>query len=538
MRRWNGWGDDANDYPLKASGLAFLQDKLGQGRRLEDASLGQALETLPASRLESWPAQLPLSNDPEQRLRHARGQSLPDWLAIRAGQPEHVPDAVAFPETADQVAELLRWGESEQLVLIPYGGGTSVAGHINTPESERPVVVVSLARMNQLLALDETSLLATIGAGASGPQVEALLNERGYTLGHFPQSWELSTLGGWVASRSSGQQSMRYGRIEQLFAGGRVETLKGSLRLPTQPASSAGPDLKQLIMGSEGRLGIITEVDVRISRLPEHESFHVAFAPNWEEGEALVRSLVQSRIPLSMLRLSNAEETRTQLMLAGHEKQLALLERYLSWRGSKEDKCMLTFGITGDNKSSRQLLKQTKQRLRQAGAVYVGTLLGNKWQEARFRSPYLRHGLWEHGYAVDTLETAVDWSRVEETMEAVESAIREAAPAGEKVHVFTHLSHLYNEGSSIYTTYVYRNQSSYDATLAAWNRMKTAASDAIVAKGGTISHQHGVGRDHAPWLRHEKGDIGMALIGGMLQQLDPQERLNPGCLLDSKEGGQ
>lgn len=531
MRRWNGWGDEANDFPLKPGGLAFLRNTLGEGRRLPDASLEEALARIPVSRLAAVLSGVDIRVDAETRLRHARGQSLPDWLAMRAGQPERVPDAVAFPVSDAQVHQLLVWAAETNLLLIPYGGGTSVAGHINTPVSERPVVVVSLERMNDLLALDETSLLASFGAGANGPRVEALLQAKGYTLGHFPQSWELSTLGGWVASRSSGQQSMRYGRIEQLFAGGHVETLKGALDLPTLAASSAGPDLRQLVMGSEGRIGILTRVEARVSPLPEHESFHVAFMRNWDEAAALVRRLVQLRLPLSMLRLSNAEETRTQLVLAGHEAQLRWLHRYLGWRGLHDEKCMITFGITGDHTDCRTLLGRTKRLLRGAGAVYLGTLLGKKWQEARFRSPYLRHGLWEYGYAVDTLETCVDWTQVTPAMQAIEAAIRKAAPEGEKVHVFTHLSHLYNEGSSIYTTYVYRNQASHAATLAAWRAMKSAASDAIVAHGGTISHQHGVGRDHAPWLVHEKGELGMATLNQLTGFFDPDRHLNPGCLL-------
>ena len=529
MRRWNGWGDSANHYPLKASGLAFLQERLGAATPLTDAELASVEKQVPPSRLPAHPL---IKTDHETRIRHARGQSLPDWLAMRSGDFKRFPDGVATPENSDQVRALLDWAAEQGVVVIPYGGGTSVAGHINPPPSDAPVLTLSLAAMDQLLALDRESQIATFGAGTPGPQVEAQLRAQGYMLGHFPQSWELSTIGGWVASRSSGQQSMRYGRIEQMFAGGRVETPQGTLNIPTIPASSAGPDLREMILGSEGRMGVITEVKVRVTPLPESETFQVAFAPDWDTAIALVRELTQAKLPLSMLRLSNAEETRTHLMLAGHEKMVGMLHRYLSLRGCGDDKCMITFGLTGDKSLVRHTLGMVKKRLRAAGGVLVGTLLGKKWEESRFRSPYLRHGLWEHGYAVDTFETAMDWKNVTAAMRAMEQAVRDNAGDDGRVHVFTHLSHLYPQGSSIYTTYVFRCSDSYEATLARWQAMKRAASDAIVAHGGTISHQHGVGRDHAPWLQHEKGEQGMGALRQLVGYFDPQHRLNPGCLLE------
>jgi len=237
MRRWNGWGDATTVVELPAQGAVFLHERLGEGRALPDATLEAALARVPVSRLAEHAL---YSIDAHDRLLHARGQSLPDWLALREGALGNYPDAVAFPETAEHIRQLLALAQAQDLCLIPYGGGTSVAGHINPPDSARPVVTVSLARMSRLIDLDEQSLLATFGPGASGPQVESQLRARGYTLGHFPQSWELSTLGGWVASRSSGQQSLRYGRIEQLFAGGTLETFAGPLQIPTFPASAAG----------------------------------------------------------------------------------------------------------------------------------------------------------------------------------------------------------------------------------------------------------------------------------------------------------
>lgn len=530
MRRWNGWGDEATVVELPAHGQGFLEACIGAGQVLADASLEQVLAKVPASRLPDHPL---VSVEAEVRVRHARGQSLPDWLAMRSGEFGVFPDGVALPETAAQIRELLAWAQQHDVIVIPYGGGTSVAGHINPRDGLRPVLTLSLERMNQLLEIDEQSLIATFGPGANGPQVEAQLRAKGYTLGHFPQSWELSTLGGWVASRSSGQQSLRYGRIEQLFAGGKVETFAGTLEIPTFPASAAGPDLREMILGSEGRFGVISEVKVRVTRLAEEEKFYAVFLPSWTQALAAIRSLVQARVPLSMLRLSNAIETETQLALAGHPEQIALLEKYLAFRGARTGKCMLTFGVTGNRQQNALSIKQAKRLLRGFGGVFTGTLLGKKWAENRFRFPYLRHGLWEAGYAVDTLETATDWANVDHLLNQVEDSLRNALSAeGEQVHVFTHLSHVYGEGSSIYTSYVFRPAASYTQTLTRWSKLKHAASLAIVNNRGTISHQHGVGRDHAPYLPVEKGEQGMAALRALAQHFDPDQRLAPGVLLE------
>lgn len=392
MRRWNGWGEESTVVELPDSARGFLAELVGQGARLPDASLEAALAKVPASRLEADPR---YSIDPRERLLHARGQSLPDWLAMREGDFGVYPDAVAYPETAEQIRELLALADSRDLQLIPYGGGTSVAGHINPQASRRPVLTVSLERMNRLIDLDRESLVATFGPGAAGPQVESQLRALGYTLGHFPQSWELSTLGGWVASRSSGQQSLRYGRIEQLFAGGTLETFAGPLEIATFPASAAGPDLRELVLGSEGRFGIISSVKVRVSPLAEDERFYSVFLPNWQQALQATRELAQARVPLSMLRLSNAVETMTQLALAGHPGQIAWLEKYLALRGAGEGKCMLTFGVTGNRRQNGLSLSQAKALLKRFGGVFTGTLLGRKWAQNRFRFPYLREALWQ-----------------------------------------------------------------------------------------------------------------------------------------------
>ena len=530
MRRWNGWGESSFTMATPQSGMAFLNSTVAPGPVLPDMDLAHVCAQVPTSRLPLHPL---IITEAEDRVRHARGQSLPDWLAMRSGDFGVFPDGVAYPESTEQVQQLMAFADEHGIDVIAYGGGTSVAGHINPLQGDSAVLTIDMGRMNQLVGVNPDSQIATFGAGTPGPQVEAQLRAKGYTLGHFPQSWELSTVGGWVASRSSGQQSLRYGRIEQMFAGAKVVTPQGLLTVPTIPASSAGPDVREMVLGSEGRMGIITEVDVRVSKLAEQEVFFAVFLPNFEQAKQAVKKIVQNKIPLSMLRVSNGLETQTQLKLAGHERLIGWLERYLTIRGVGEGKCMLTFGVTGNKAQNKLSLKQTMAILKSFGGVKGPQMMGEKWAENRFKFPYLRENLWLAGYAVDTFETATDWENVTDLMHAMEQSVRDAvADEGIVPHVYTHLSHMYSQGCSIYTTYVFPNANSYGETLARWKKIKHAASSTVANGHATISHQHGVGKDHAPYMAAEKGKLGMGAIKALIQFFDPKQKLNPGTLIE------
>jgi len=530
MRRWNGWGDEAAGLPVPPSAARFLAQRVGAGRPPRDAALADVVSAVPQSRLPPHPL---VSREPEDRLRHARGQSLPDWIALRSGHVGTFPDGVARPATREDVRKVVAFAAETGARVIPYGGGTSVVGHVDPIAGDSPVLTVSMARLAGLASFDETSQLATFGAGIAGPDLEAQLRARGFTLGHFPQSFELSTLGGWIATRSSGQQSLGYGRIERLFAGGSLEAPAGTLELPPYPASAAGPELREIVLGSEGRLGIITEATVRVSPLPERERFYAVFLPAFESGVTAVRRLVQSRLPLSMLRLSTPVETETTLRLAGHERLIQALERVLSMRGAGPEKCMLLVGFTGRKSVVTATRKDAIAIAAEAGGVRVGGgVVGKQWQRSRFRVPYLRNSLWETGYAVDTLETATSWSRLPRLLGAVESALASALASGsEPVHVFTHLSHFYPDGASLYATYLFRIAADPDETLDRWRTLKGAASRAIVGHGATITHHHGVGLDHAPYLASEKGELGMAVLRDVCARFDPKGMMNPGKLV-------
>ena len=535
QRRWNGWGDASVQEELKPEARAFLAQAIGDGQPVADAAFAAALAQVEAqaSRLPPHPL---VDIRAETRLRASFGQSMHDWLRLRFGVLGRVTDGVAFPASSAEVRALLAWAREHGVQVLPSGGATSVAGHL-TPVGAAPVLTVNMGRMMRLLDLDPVAQLARFEAGVAGPDLEAQLRAQGFTLGHFPQSFELSTLGGWVVTRSSGQQSARYGRIEQLFAGGTLQTPEREWTLPTFPASAAGPDLREWVLGSEGRIGVLTEASVRVTRAPAAERFVGVFFPDWASGLAAVRRLGQAKLGLSMLRLANAAETFTTLQMAGHANAIAWLERYLSLRGAGEGKCLLFAGFTGSSAGAVRAMRRAASGIwRGHGGVSTGTVLGSKWAERRFANVYLRNALWDAGYAVDTMETACDWPRVDAMVQAMEGAGRAAlASHGERTHCYTHLSHVYAQGSSVYSTFVYRIGADYDGALARWQSLKAAVGDAIVAHGGTITHQHGVGKDHARWLAAEKGETGMSAIAAMVREFDPHGVMARGNLLGDDE---
>lgn len=533
MRRWNGWGDDADDTRLGATGRRFLESRVGPASPVRDAALADVVATVPPSRLTAHPL---LSTGPELRVRRARGQSFQDWLALRSGRLDAVPDAVARPVDGGQVRELIDHARAAGARLVPYGGGTSVVGGVTVRPSPDPVITVDLGRLAGVRVLDERSLLVTAGSGTTGPALATELAGRGLTIGHEPQSWELATVGGWVAARGSGLRSLGVGRIEQLFAGGTLESPAGRLEMAPFPGSAAGPDLRQLVLGSEGRLGILTDVILRATPLPEEDRTEAWALPGWTAGVEAIRELAQARPGLSMLRLSTPAETRTLLAFADRPSQTRALAAYLRARRQPADWALLLLGVAGRRRVARAAGKEAASILRAFHAVRVPALAAT-WSRTRFRSPYLRNALWTAGYGADTLETATDWTRLPTLLARLETSVGNAlAPRGERVHVFTHLSHLYPSGSSLYLTFLFRLAADPDESLDRWHTIKRAASETIVAEGATISHHHGVGTDHAPYLVAEKGPLGMAALEAVVRTFDPDGLMNPGVLLSDRHG--
>lgn len=533
MRRWNGWGDEADDTRVGPSARRFLDQHLGPAVAPRDATLAEVVARVPPSRVTDDEH---LDTDPELRVRRARGQSFPDLVDLRSGRLAAVPDAVARPTSSEEVRGILRRARATGIRLVPYGGGTSVVGGVTVRPAPDPVVTVDLGELNAVQSLDERSGLVTAGAGITGPDLATHLGDRALAVGHEPQSWELATVGGWVAARGSGLRSFGIGRIEQLFAGGTLEAPAGTLEMPPFPASAAGPDLRQLVLGSEGRLGILTEITLRATPIPEVDRLESYALPGWESAMDCVRTIARVHPALSVLRLSTPSETATLLAFAERERQVRALQSWLRIRRQPSDWALLLVGVAGTRRSAGAARVEARSIIGAHGGVGVPAL-ATTWSRTRFRSPYLRNALWSIGYASDTLETATDWAHVPALLTRLEAAVGGAlAASGERVHVLTHLSHLYPSGSSLYLTFLFRLAPDPDETLARWRAIKLAASAVIEAEGATITHHHGVGTDHAPYLVAEKGPLGMATLESVVRTFDPDGVMNPGVLLSDRHG--
>lgn len=529
-RRLAGWGFEGETFEPSEEMLAWLEDRLGPPSPLPPAADPDAFLPGPGRSLPELPGDV--SRDARDRLLHARGQGLPDLLYLRAGTVPATPDAVARPADDQQVAAILHRASEAGVAVIPRGGGTSVTGGVHVEPDGPPTVVLSLERLSDLEHLDPTSGLATFGAGRMGPAVEAALAQEGFTLGHFPQSWELSTVGGWVATRASGQESLGYGRIEDLTAGLTLLAPAGRLELAPQPAAAAGPELRQLALGSEGRYGVISRVTLRVRRQPEETTVEAWLLPDWERGLAASRELVQEGVPLTLSRLSNEPETEVALTvgLSGHSLLAPVARAWWRLRGIRRG-CLLLLGLAGSLAERERARDDAVDVLGAHGAVGLGTRPGRKWQEDRFRHPYLRDALLDRGLATDTLETAAPWSRLPElataTIRAIEGSLESE---DERVACLCHVSHPYRDGASLYFTFFFRCPADPEHAVDRWWRIKRAATDALVEGGGVLSHHHGIGRWHAPWMDRALGRTGVEVVERVARSLDPQGILNPGVM--------
>jgi alkyldihydroxyacetonephosphate synthase len=534
--RWWGWGDDAHAGVLDGSAQRLLREELEIGGEAHGpVPLDEVVLPEPAlgdSVLDRLRAVSELRTDREARVLHSGGKGYVDLVRIRAGRPEGAPDAVLVPKSADEVAAVLGVCAAEQVAVVPFGGGTSVVGGLAPlRDGFRGVVSLDLGGLHRVVRVDERSLTVTAEGGLQALELEAALGARGLTLGHFPQSFEYVTVGGCVATRSAGQASSGYGRIDDMVVGLRCVTPEGEIAPPAIPASAAGPDLRELLVGSEGAFGVITEATLQVQPRPAAERYEAWMLPSFAAGVEALRALEQAGAAPDVTRLSDAEETRMSLELSGAVagRRGDLLRRYLGLRGVHGG-CLAILGWLDTDEATAARRARTAEVLRREGAAGLGTGAGRSWERAHYHGPYLRDHLLDRGVLAETLETATTWSNLFALYVAVADALRDSLRArGTPPLVGCHVSHVYPAGASLYFTFLARQERG--AEVEQWAAAKRAASEAIVEAGGTISHHHAVGRDHVPYLQAEDGPLGIEVLRAVKARLDPAGIMNPGKLL-------
>jgi alkyldihydroxyacetonephosphate synthase len=548
--RWNGWGWAAHKDTIaeREELWTWLAEQLGMpallatpARPIEDVRLPQSrLAGQTRTALVATLGSDRVRDDKYERAFHALGRSYHDLLRLRSGELSVAPDAVLYPRSTNEVLALLAFASEHNIAVVPFGGGTSVVGGVTAAAGPfSALITLDLSGMDRIIDIDATTRTATAEAGIYGPVFEKAAQAKGLTLGHYPQSFEFSTLGGWIGHRGAGQGSNHYGRAEDWLISAKLATPEGLLDTNGFPASAAGPQLNDLVLGSEGAFGIITEATVRLRATPSVSDYRGYLFRDFESGAAAIRTAMQQELSATMLRLSDAEETRFYRAYGALGRKRGLKDQfadlYLQRRGFDAKACVLIAGFEGDGETTEDARRRFGRLAQHKfGALSLGRGQGERWRQGRFHAPYLRDPMMDRGVGVDTLETAASWSKLDALYTAVrtalENAMRDTAPrAGARGIVMCHISHSYTDGASLYFTYIFPR--ALDGEIAQWSAIKNAASNAIVANGGTISHHHGVGEDHLPWMMQEKGGLGIEVLRAVKHALDPKGILNPGKLI-------
>lgn len=516
---WSRWGNPAEAGPLPESAFALVDTFLGTSQTpAVDVADVRLSEPLADDLLDELAAIVGAENvliDDETRVHRTRGKSTPDLLKLRQGDGTDSPDAVVRPADHDEVVAVIDWCVRRHVALVPFGGGTSVVGGLVAQrEGFAGVISLDLIRFDKLIEVDHVSMTAVLEPGLRGPAAEALLAAEGVTLGHFPQSFEYASIGGFAVTRSSGQSSAGYGRFDSLVVGLKVATPQGTLELGNSPANAAGPDLRELVMGSEGAFGVVTAVRVRVRPVPAVKVYESWRFGSFAEGITAMRTLAQSGVLPTVLRLSDENETAINLAKPSEVG------------GETAGGCLMITGYEGTQLAVDAKRLAVTALLTDLGGTSLGVEGGEAWAAGRFHGPYLRDSLLDVGVLVETMETVTFWSNLDHVYTSVKDAVTGAL--GEASLVLCHISHVYETGASLYFTVAAKQT---EDPLGQWAVAKAAASAAMVHNGASITHHHAVGRDHKPWFAEEIGPVGVEILRAVKERLDPTGVLNPGVLV-------
>jgi alkyldihydroxyacetonephosphate synthase len=548
--KWWGWGPADITYDM-ASRTAFWPwiERVGEFAHRDPVfePVERGAVSLPARRsdpelerdLRAALSADQIRADDDDRLAHAYGRSYRDLVRIRGGCVDSAPDVVVYPHRHEDVVAVVRACQERGAALVPFGGGTNVVGAVEHRGTDRVRVTLDLRRMNRLIRVDRASMTAEIEAGAFGPEIEEALEAQGLALGHHPDSFVYSTLGGWIATRSAGSHSNAYGKIEDMLVAVRVVTPTGVLETRPYPAASHGPDWNRVILGSEGALGVITSATLKVHPLPEFEEYRMLLFPSFEAGLAALHECVEAGFMPSVARLS--DEAETELIFAAkppsHGWKATMekaVKRWLNVRGYvAPSACVL--GFEGPTAITRPLRDEVMKRCRRHGAFDLGRGAGEKWKRTRYDVPYLRDYMMDYALLCDAFETATVWSRVPQLYQDARRALQDAyrKETGHGGYLGCHLSHLYDTGACLYFTIGVRAREGSSAAEinAQYTAIKTAGADAFVKNGGTLSHHHAVGYEHGPWMRQEHSEPALRAFARIKEELDPKGIMAPGNLV-------
>jgi alkyldihydroxyacetonephosphate synthase len=545
--RWNGWGWAArkDDIAERAEVWSWLARQLGMPALL--ATPGRLLQELefPENRL-SLQDRVELSgivgtnqvrDNISERAFHTLGRSYEDLLRLRAGDVSSAPDAVVYPRSTEEVLGVLAYATREHMAVVPFGGGTSVTGGVNGERGPfATLIALDVSEMDRVVDIDPVSCTATVEAGIYGPALEKALQAKGLTLGHTPDSFEFSTVGGWIAHRGAGQSSNRYGRADDWLISAKLATPNGLICSDDLPAASNAPRLIDLVIGSEGAFGVVTEATLRVRRVPEICEYRGYLFRDFQSGLAAIRDAMQDGCGCSVLRLSDAEETWFHRSYAGLGTIPGALQkignRYLKLRGFADEHCLLIAGFEGDRQSTALARRRFGVTASAFGALAAGQHAGEEWRKSRYLAPYLRDPLLDRGVGVDAIQISSRWSKLDAVYTAVraalETALRDGAPRKDaRGIIMCHVSQAYADGASLNFTCIFPRR--LDGDVQQWKTIKTAASEAALANGGTVAHHFGVGEDDLPATGN--GTLGLEVLRAIKAAVDPEGIMNPGKIV-------
>ncbi|MCO5248888.1 MAG: FAD-binding oxidoreductase [Chitinophagales bacterium] len=539
---WWKWGAATNrkklaEYPKLKQ---FLEGKLQTN--LDDVQSAPTFELETeeeSSVVKNFKKELPhiiIQTDIAQKLLKSIGKSYHDLLFAFHHEKLDIPQAVVCPKDQEELQQIISWADKNKTILVPFGGGSNVVGAFLLKDGMTGRFVLDLSKLNRVVEINEEAFTATFEGGMYGPELEKLLNDRGFTMGHFPQSFEFSTIGGWAATRSAGQESSHYGKIDDIVISLKVMTPAGIVNTSMYEGDAEGINLKSLFIGSEGILGVITEVKVKIHRKPKTKKWLTAIFPTFEDGANVLKQLAQNEYSPSVVRYSDEEETAFMIMYTITKPSLITdtleygAKAFLNLKGmSKPNILMIRFD--GEKPDVDIKVKFATKLVKNHKGFMTGEGLGKKWEESRYGLPYMRDDMLERGLVVDTMETVLPWNKIEPMKRELKARLENSeAYGGEKGVLLAHLSHIYASASSIYFTVI--TKMDREQAFEQWTEIKNIVTDTIVEFGGAVSHHHSVGHDHQKWYLQKTDEVTIKILKAVKNTLDPNGILNPGKLFD------